>query len=111
MNKILRNFPLEQEISLLVKIYFNPPEMYIIEDLGIFKYKNQLYTFSKYKGIEIEEPVYDYDTEYVISIIEDIKNYFDKSDNIKDYSYEEIKENTKFIYQHVIERIEEYEYI
>lgn len=108
MEKLLKNFNLQEEVSKLLNCYFEPPFDWSVYGLGIYKYDGQLHSYCNYTGQGIEQPIYD-GAEYIIDILEQIHNYFDISLNIKDYTEDEIKENINFICENILEDIRYYE--
>lgn len=109
MEELLKDFNLKNEIADLVDCYFNPPFNWSVNQLGIFKYNGKLDSYCNYNGQGIIEPIYNGTAEYIIEILDDIHNYFDISPNLEDYTEEEINENIEFIYDNVLEQINEFE--
>lgn len=109
MNELLKYFGLKFEIISLVNTYFDPPIICSIEQLGFFKLEGQLHTFIKYKDLDIEEPLYDKNVEYIIDILDDIRIHFENINTLDNCSKEEFRQNIKCIYRHVKEQIYYYE--
>lgn len=109
MKELLKYFGLKFEIISLVNTYFDPPIVRSIEQLGFFKLEKQLHTFIKYKDLDIEDPLYDENVEYIIDILDDIRIHFEKINTLDNYSKVEFRQNINSIYKHVKEQIYYYE--
>lgn len=93
----------------LVYTYFNPQLFCSIEQLGFFKLEGQLHTFIKYKDLDIEEPLYDENVEYIIDILDDIRIHFKEPVTLLDYYNNEYQKNINYLYDYVKEQINAYE--
>ena len=107
VEKLLKEFNLEKEVTDIIDCYINPPFNWKIWKSGIYKYNNSLHSYVAYEGQGLDEIVYNQSYEYIIELDEEIRNYFDTG--FEELTEEEIAEAVECICENIIEEIKENE--
>ena len=105
----MSKFNLKKEIENLIDCYFFPPFSWKVSNCGFYKYNGKINSFCNYVGNGIAEPIYNNNADYVIYLKDMIRNYFDISSNINDYSKKEVKDIIKCLCENVKEDIDFFE--
>ncbi len=109
MDDLFKNFNLQKEIKNLVDCYLETPFNWYINELGIYKFNGELFSFCHYVGQGIVEPIYNGRVEYIIYILDCIKNYFNIPPKVKYYTKIEKDKYISFICDNVLDTIKEFE--